>query len=191
LPPGSAPSTTCNSSSCRPSPGPGEVLVQVGATTICGTDLRILRGDKTSYVELPVVLGHEAAGTVVEVGQGVQRYRAGQRVAVLPAIPCRRCWACRHDLENVCEDKRIIGYSLDGGLAQYMLVPVDAVDASCLFVTDSGLPFEQLALAEPLGCVVNGQRQTPVGPGDAVLVMGQGRSACCTRNWPAWPGLER
>lgn len=157
-----------------PSPGPGEVLVEVGANTICGTDLRILRGEKTSYVELPVVLGHEAAGRVAEVGEGVDRYEVGDRVALTPGIPDRRCWACRHDLENMCENKRIVGYSVDGGLAEYMLVPAESVDAGCLFVAESDLPYEQLALAEPLGCVVNGQRLTPVGVGDTVLVMGAG-----------------
>jgi L-iditol 2-dehydrogenase len=157
-----------------PSAGPGEVLVEVGANTICGTDLRILRGEKTSYVELPVVMGHEAAGRVAEVGEGVDRYAPGDRVALNPGIPDRRCWACRHGLENMCEHKRIVGYSIDGGLAQYMLVPADSVAAGCLFVAESDLPDEQLALAEPLGCVVNGQRLTPVGVGDTVLVMGAG-----------------
>jgi L-iditol 2-dehydrogenase len=157
-----------------PSAGRGEVLVEVGANTICGTDLRIIRGEKTSYVELPVILGHEAAGRVVEVGEGVDRYAPGDRVALNPGIPDRRCWACRHDLENVCEHKRIVGYSVDGGLAQYMLVPAESVDAGSLFVAESDLPYEQLALAEPLGCVVNGQRLTPAGVGDTVLIMGAG-----------------
>jgi L-iditol 2-dehydrogenase len=157
-----------------PSAGRGEVLVEVGANTICGTDLRIIGGEKTSYVELPVILGHEAAGRVVEVGEGVDRYAPGDRVALNPGIPDRRCWACRHDLENVCEHKRIVGYSVDGGLAQYMLVPAESVDAGSLFVAESDLPYEQLALAEPLGCVVNGQRLTPAGVGDTVLIMGAG-----------------
>ena len=157
-----------------PSPGRGEVLVEVGANTICGTDLRILRGEKTSYVELPVVPGHEAAGRVAEVGQGVSGYRVGERVALNPNIPDRRCWACRHDLENICENKRIVEYSIDGGLAEYMLVPAESVAAGCLFVADSDLPDEQLALAEPLGCVVNGQRLTPVTADDTVLIMGAG-----------------
>ena len=157
-----------------PSAGRGEVLVEVGANTICGTDLRIIRGEKTSYVELPVILGHEAAGRVVEVGEGVDRYTPGDRVALNPGIPDRRCWACRHDLENVCEHKRIVGYSVDGGLAQYVLVPTESVDAGSLFVAESDLPYEQLALAEPLGCVINGQRQSRVEPDDVVVVMGAG-----------------
>jgi L-iditol 2-dehydrogenase len=159
-----------------PVPAPGEVLVEVGANTICGTDLRIVRGAKTAHVRLPVVLGHEAAGRVAEVGAGVVGYRPGDRVALLPAIPCRRCWACQQAMENLCVDpgRRILGYSVDGGMAEFMLVPADAVAAGCLFVARSDLPYEQLALAEPLGAVVGGQRHTPVHLRDTVLVMGAG-----------------
>lgn len=157
-----------------PAPGPGEVLVRVGANTICGTDVRILRGEKTSGVELPVVLGHEAAGHVAEVGAGVHGYEVGAPVGLAPAIPCRRCWECRHDLENVCSNMRIVGYAVDGGMAEYLLVPADAVAAGCLFVARADLPSEQLALAEPLGCVVTGQRWSPIAVDDVVVVMGAG-----------------
>ncbi len=157
-----------------PTPGPGEVLVKVGANTICGTDLRILRGEKTSFVKLPVVLGHETAGHVAEIGPGVRGYEVGAPVAMLPVIPCRRCWHCRHDLENACANKHIMGYDVDGGLAEYMLVPAAAVDAGCLFVAQADLPSEQLALAEPLACVINGQRHCRVEVDDTVLIMGAG-----------------
>jgi L-iditol 2-dehydrogenase len=159
-----------------PSAGPGEVLVEVGANTICGTDLRIVHGTKTSFVALPVVPGHEAAGRVAEVGAGVTGYRPDDRVALLPAIPCRRCWTCRQDMENLCVDpgRRILGYAVDGGMAEFMLVPADAVAAGCLFVARSDLPYEQLAMAEPLGSVVGGQRRTRIPFGGTVLVMGAG-----------------
>jgi L-iditol 2-dehydrogenase len=157
-----------------PSPGPGEVLVEVGANTICGTDGRILRGDKTSYVELPVVLGHEVAGRVAEVGPRVTGYRVGDRVGMQPSVPDLGCWACRQGLENMCEGQRILGYSVNGGMAEYMLVPAYAVEAGCLFVAESDLPYEQLALAEPLGAVLYGQSLTPVGVGDNVLIVGAG-----------------
>jgi L-iditol 2-dehydrogenase len=159
-----------------PAPAPGEVLVRVGADTICGTDLRILRGEKTSHVQMPVVLGHESAGEVVGLGEGVSGYRMGDRVAILPSIADGKCWACRHGLENLCEhpDRQIMGYSVNGALAEYMVVPAAAVDNGNLFVAESDLPYEQLALAEPIGAVVNGQRQTPVLVGDNVLIMGAG-----------------
>jgi L-iditol 2-dehydrogenase len=157
-----------------PSPGPGEVLVKVGANTICGTDLRILHGEKTSGVEPPVILGHESAGHVAEVGLGVAGYEVGAPVAVAPVVPCRRCWQCRHDLENLCANTRILGYAVDGGMAEYLLVPAEAIAGGCLFAANQNLPSEQLALAEPLSCVVNGQRWSRVEVDDLVLVMGAG-----------------
>lgn len=157
-----------------PSPGPGEVLVRVGANTICGTDLRISRGEKTSHVELPVILGHETAGHVAGTGTGVEGYEVGAPVAMSPGIPCRRCWECRHDLENMCRNLRLMGYSVNGGMAEYMLVPADGVEAGCLVVASADIASERLALAEPLGCVVCGQRWSSVEPGDVVLVMGAG-----------------
>jgi L-iditol 2-dehydrogenase len=157
-----------------PTPGPGEVLVRVGANTVCGTDARILRGEKTTGVELPVVLGHETAGHVAEVGRGVSGYEIGAPVAMAPCIPCRRCWQCRHDLENACANLRIMGYAIDGGMADFMLVPAEAVQAGCLFVSDADLPSEQLALTEPLACVVCGQRWSKVEVDDTVLILGAG-----------------
>jgi len=157
-----------------PSPAPGELLVAVGANTICGTDLRILRGEKTAGVKLPVVLGHETAGQVAAVGAGVTGYELGAPVVAAPMIPCRRCWECRHDLDNLCRNPRILGYGIDGGMAEYVLVPADAVEAGCLIVADEELPFEQLALTEPLSACVAGQKRSPVEPDDVVLVMGAG-----------------
>jgi L-iditol 2-dehydrogenase len=112
-----------------PSPGPGELLVKVGADTICGTDLRILRGEKTSGVHRGKVLGHEVAGHVVEAGRGVEGYDPGQPVAITPVIPCGHCWECTHGMENICAAQHIVGYNVDGGLAEHILVPAEAVAA--------------------------------------------------------------
>jgi L-iditol 2-dehydrogenase len=157
-----------------PTCGPGEVLVRVGANTVCGTDGRILRGEKTSGVELPVVLGHETAGHVAEVGRGVSGFEVGQPVAMCPAIPCGSCWPCQHGLENVCANLVIMGYAIDGGMAEHMLVPAFAVERGHLFAVSDDLPSEQLALAEPLACVVLGQRWAGMTPDDSVLILGAG-----------------
>jgi L-iditol 2-dehydrogenase len=157
-----------------PAPGPGEVLVAVGANTLCGTDLRILRGEKTAGVEPPVVLGHETAGHVAGVGAGVDGYALGAPVVVVPIIPCRRCWECRHDLDNLCRNPRILGYAVHGGMADYILLPTDAVAANCLLVAHEDLPSERLALTEPLSACVAGQTWCPVEPDDVVVVMGAG-----------------
>lgn len=152
----------------------GEVLVEVEANTVCGTDVRILRGEKTTGIRPPTILGHEFAGRVAAVGDGVAGYEVGTPVAMAPIIPCRRCFFCRHDMENVCENRQGMGQEIDGGLSQYVRVPSAAVEAGCLFVAREGMPPEQLALAEPLSCCVYGQRRSRVGLDDTVLIMGGG-----------------
>ena len=158
----------------RPEIGPDEVLVEVGANTVCGTDLRILRGEKSKGIDRNVVLGHEMAGHVAEVGRDVRGYEVGAPVAMAPVIPCRRCYYCRRDMENMCSEARILGYVVDGGLSEYVRVPADAVEAGNLFVAGEDPPSELLALAEPLSCCVNGHRRSGTRLDDAVLVIGAG-----------------
>ena len=157
-----------------PEAGAGEVLVEVGANTLCGTDVRILRGEKTTGIYPPSILGHEFAGRVAAVGEGVEGYDIGVPVAMYPTIPCLRCFYCKRDMENVCLNWKAMGYEVDGGLSQYVRIPADAVEAGCLFVAHEDVPPEQLALAEPLSCCVHGQRLSRVGLDDTVLIMGAG-----------------
>lgn len=158
----------------RPSAGGGEVVVRVGANTICGTDVRILKGEKTKGVVIPGVLGHELSGRVVEVGAGVSGREVGETVVVAPQIPCGRCPACRRDLENLCPNIRILGYDIFGGLSEYVLVPKEAVAAGCVFAADERVPFEHLALAEPLACCINGHEKSGTKMGDNVVILGAG-----------------
>ncbi|HET7480050.1 MAG TPA: alcohol dehydrogenase catalytic domain-containing protein [Rubrobacteraceae bacterium] len=154
--------------------GPDEVLVKIGANTVCGTDLRILRGEKTKGVALPTVLGHELAGHITEVGRDVRGYEAGMQVAVSPGVPCGRCYPCLHDMENMCTDLHLFGYDIYGGLEEYVRVPARAVELGNLFVAEKELPAEHLALCEPLACCVNGHRRSGTSVDDAVLIMGAG-----------------
>jgi L-iditol 2-dehydrogenase len=157
-----------------PEPGPGEVLLEVAATTLCPTDVRIISGEKQTGVELPVVPGHEIAGRVASIGDGAAGFDVGGQVALMPGVPCRRCGPCIRGLEHLCEHLRIVGYAIDGGLADHLLVPAAAIEAGTLIPTRVEVPPEQLALAEPLGCVLTGHAATPVRPGDTVVVMGAG-----------------
>lgn len=157
-----------------PEIGPDEVLVKVGANTVCGTDVRILRGEKTRGIGQPVVLGHELAGRVAEVGSNVRGYEVGAAVGLAPAIACLHCYYCKRGMENVCLNKRIVGNIEDGGLAEYVRIPADAVAAGNLVVAHEDLPPEYLALAEPLGCCVRGHENYRVELDDTVLVMGAG-----------------
>ncbi|PSL08057.1 L-iditol 2-dehydrogenase [Haloactinopolyspora alba] len=157
-----------------PDIGRDEVLVRVAANTICGTDLRILRGEKTRGVRRPSVLGHEFAGTVAAAGADAGGFAEGDPVAMAPVVPCLRCVHCRNDRENVCADRRAMGYEFDGAIAEYVRIPAAAIAAGNLFHVDADLPLEQLALAEPLACCVNGFGRSAVRPGDTVVVMGAG-----------------
>lgn len=157
-----------------PEVGPGDVLLRVGANTVCGTDGRILRGEKSAGVAKGVVLGHELAGYVIEVGSEVTGFKVGDLVGVLPTLPCGVCLYCMEGEENLCEDSSIFGYDVNGGLAEYVLIPKAAILAGCAFVADPKLAPEQVSMAEPLGCVLNGADNYQVHVGDTVLIIGAG-----------------
>ena len=157
-----------------PDIGPGEVLMRVGANTLCGTDGRILRGEKTKGVRRPSILGHEFAGHVARVGQRVRGFEVGTPVAMAPVIPDRRCFYCKHGMENACLNRKAMGYEFDGGLSEYVRIPALAIEAGNLFVAREDLPSEYLALAEPLSCCVNGHRRSRVGIDSTVLILGGG-----------------
>jgi L-iditol 2-dehydrogenase len=157
-----------------PDIGPDEVLVKVGANTICGTDVRIFRGEKTKGISLPTILGHEMAGHVHKIGQHVRGYEVGAAVAMAPVISCHHCFYCQNGMENVCPNPKIVGYDVNGGLSEYVRIPADAVAAGNLFVVQKDVPSEYLALAEPLACCVNGHHRSRIHLNSTVLIMGSG-----------------
>jgi len=157
-----------------PEIGANEVLVKVGANTICGTDVRIFRGEKTKGIPLPTILGHEMAGHVYQIGRQVKGYEVGAPVAMAPVIACHRCYYCQHGMENVCPNQKIVGYDVKGGLSEYVRIPADAVAAGNLFIAQQDLPSEYLALAEPLACCVHGHHRSQVRVNSSVLILGSG-----------------
>lgn len=157
-----------------PEPGPGEILLKVGSNTVCGTDLRILRGEKTAGVRPGVVLGHEIAGTIVEVGKGVTDYAVGDLAVITPVVTCGTCFYCLRELEHFCENSILYGYALDGGLAEYCLVPAHAVARKNVAVAKPGTSLTALSLTEPLGCVLNGLTNYTVKLGDTAVILGAG-----------------
>jgi 2-desacetyl-2-hydroxyethyl bacteriochlorophyllide A dehydrogenase len=132
-----------------PTPGPREVVVDVAACGICGTDLHILQGEFAPT--LPVVPGHEFAGEVVAVGTAVTELRLGDRVAVDPSLFCKECYYCRRGQDNLCERWAAIGVTTAGGAAEFARAPV----ANCVRLPD-GVRIEDAALIEPLSCAVRG-----------------------------------
>jgi len=151
----------------KPDPQAGELLVQVRACGICGTDRHIYHGE--SPARPPVILGHEFAGEVVAVGPGVSPDWIGHRVAVDPNIYCGRCEYCRDGRSQLCTGLRAIGVTQDGGFAQFCVVP----EAQALPVPE-GLSFEEAAMAEPVACCLHGIDLADVRAGQRVAVLGGG-----------------
>jgi L-iditol 2-dehydrogenase len=157
-----------------PEAGAGELILRVRAATVCGTDLRILTGRKTKGVRFPSVIGHEFAGEVVQAGAGVTQFKTGDRVCMDPVIPCRACAYCKSGRENVCVNRQAMGYEFDGAFAEYIRIPAIALQSGNVFRMPNGMSFEAAALAEPLACCVNGQRNAGVQLGDSVVILGAG-----------------
>ena len=154
----------------RPVPaltGVEDVLLDVAACGICGTDLQILGGGHPATVG--VVLGHEFTGTVAEVAEGVGSLEPGERVVVAPNVSCGQCEWCRRGLRNQCERFTTHGVFVDGGLAPHVRVP-----ASACHPISPALPPHVAALVEPLSTVVHGVRQARPFPGETALVIGAG-----------------
>ena len=158
-----------------PTPGPGEVVLAVEATTICGTDLRIMSGEKTTGVRPGVTLGHEIAGRIASLGEGVEGLTAGQQATVSIVVSCGTCRACLTGREHLCSRCELVGYGMDGGLAPWLRVPARAVRRGNIISVAAEMPATRLALAEPLSCVLNGHRRhSGVNPGETVVIIGGG-----------------
>jgi L-iditol 2-dehydrogenase len=144
-----------------------EVIVDVDACGICGTDLHIVEGSSRSTP--PVVIGHEYAGTIVEMGKSVRGHTVGERVVVDPNISCGECFYCRRGLVHLCSSLRALGVDIDGGMAEFSVVP-----ARQLFSLGPDLPSEVSAFVEPLSCAVHGIDRAGIVAGDSVVVLGGG-----------------
>jgi len=151
-----------------PHVGPGDVLVKIRASGICGSDVM----EWYRIKKAPLVLGHEVTGDVAEVGPGVEKLRAGQRIFVTHHVPCNTCRYCLHGHHTACDTLHATKFH-PGGFAQYVLVPPINVDRGVLVLPDD-VSYEDGSFVEPLGTVVRGQRNARIGPGDSVLVLGCG-----------------
>jgi 2-desacetyl-2-hydroxyethyl bacteriochlorophyllide A dehydrogenase len=153
-----------------PEPSAGEVLVRVRACGICGTDVHIFKGEYLG--EYPIIPGHEFAGTVEAVGEGVTAFRPGEHVAVEPNICCDKCRMCLINEENFCENWQAIGVTRPGAMADLVVAPEKNV-------FDIGpLNFKAGAFMEPLSCVLHGVEKLQVRSGDRTLIIGAGPIGC-------------
>lgn len=153
-----------------PTPGPGEIVVRVCAALTCGTDLKVYRrGYHARMLEPPIPFGHEMAGVVHQVGEGVTKFKVGDRVVPLNSAPCGNCYFCIRNQENLCDDLLFN----NGAYADFLLIPKRIVDKNTLHLPED-LPFEHAALTEPLACVVRGLEECQAVVGDSVAVIGAG-----------------
>lgn len=154
-----------------PTIGPGEILMQVQASGICGSDvMEWYRRDK-----VPLVLGHEVAGTVVETGKGVSRFSKGDRITSTHHVPCFNCHYCHMGHHTVCNTLLKGTHFEPGGFAQYLKIPAINVERGTFHMPE-GVTFEEASFMEPLACVLRAQRNAPIMPGNTVLVLGCGVS---------------
>ena len=157
----------------RPALGPNDVLVRVAACGICGSDVHGYDGSSGRRIP-PIVMGHEAAGTVAEVGPAVERARPGDRVTFDSTIYCGQCDACRSGEVNLCRNRRILGVSCDefrqhGAYAEYVAVP-----EHILYPLPPELPFEFAALIEPVSVALHAVGLLKINPGERAVVVGSG-----------------
>ena len=155
-----------------PTPAAGEVLVQIGSVGVCGSDVHYYEHGRigSHVVEQPLVLGHEAGGRVVAVGDGVPVTRVGQRVSVEPGIPCGRCRECRTGHYNLCATVRFLATPpVDGAFCDYLAVPSDFAHAVPDAISD-----DAAGLLEPLSVAIWAHHKAGTGAGSSVLVSGAG-----------------
>jgi len=174
----------------RPGLQPDEVLVRVRACGICGSDVHGMDGSTGRRIP-PLIMGHEGAGEVADVGPAVRDWRPGDRVTFDSTVYCGRCWHCLRGEVNLCDERRVLGVSCaefrrDGAFAEYVAVP-----ERILYRLPDNLSFEQAAMVEAVSVAAHAVGRTPLAAGASVAVLGAGmigslliqvlRAAGCSR----------
>ena len=145
-----------------------EVLVKIRAFGICGSDVAILKG-KNPFVIYPRIIGHEVAGEVVQIGKDVMNLKIGDKVVLEPIEYCGKCYACTHNMHNVCEELEVYGVHRDGGFCEYMVT-----DSKKWHKVDNSLTFAEAVVAEPYTIGEQSTSRADVKEGDFVLITGAG-----------------
>ncbi|HEY9628272.1 MAG TPA: alcohol dehydrogenase catalytic domain-containing protein [Coleofasciculaceae cyanobacterium] len=154
----------------EPTPAAGEVVMQVGVATTCGTDLKVWRrGGHAKMLKPPTAFGHEAAGRIVAIGSGVTGWQVGDRVVANNSAPCMTCFFCQKQEYSLCTD---LSFN-NGTFAEYLKIPAPIVQRNLLPIP-AELPDAIAAMTEPLACVLHGAARANVKPGDRVALLGDG-----------------
>ncbi len=163
-----------------PEPGPGEVLVRLGAAGICGSDMHYyFHGRVGSFrIREPLTPGHEASGVVAAVGDGVSRVKTGDRIAINPSSPCGRCAGCREGRENLCSNMRFLGSAsvfphVQGMFSEYFVMP----ERQCVPVS-ADVSMQEIAMSEPLSVALHSAHRAGNLLGKSVLITGSGTIGC-------------
>ncbi|NJL65477.1 MAG: alcohol dehydrogenase catalytic domain-containing protein [Methylacidiphilales bacterium] len=153
-----------------PIPQVGEVVIRIGAATTCGTDLKVWRrGGHAKMLKPPTLFGHEAAGEIVALGEGVTKWKIGDRVVANNSAPCMKCYFCQREEYSLCPN---LTWN-NGTFAEYLQIPAPIVEHNLLSLPDA-LADELAAMTEPLACVLHGVARSGVKPGDRVVLLGDG-----------------
>ncbi|MCK4298855.1 MAG: alcohol dehydrogenase catalytic domain-containing protein [Planctomycetes bacterium] len=153
-----------------PEPGPGQVLLVPRYASICGTDQHVFQGEFKGRVEYPAVLGHEFSALVEAVGEGVEEFAPGDRVAVDPIVPCMHCAACVDGRLNACRRLKLLGIDLPGGFAQRVVA-----QAHACFRLPEEVTLHDAALTELFSLGIHACRRAQIEPGDVVVILGAGK----------------
>lgn len=152
-----------------------EVLVRVKCAAICGTDVRILgNGSPYATENNPRILGHELSGIIEKVGSNIKGYKEGMRVAVAPNMGCGICSFCISGNGQLCKDYRALGINIDGGFAEFVKIPEEAVRQGNITILSDSVSFEEAAINEAFSCAYNGFSRCALQPGETCLVIGAG-----------------
>ena len=168
-----------------PKIGPGELLVRIEASGICGSDVM----EWYRIKKAPLVLGHEIAGEIVEIGEGVERYKVGDRVSASHHVPCNTCHYCLSDRHTSCDTLRSTTFE-PGGFAEFVRLPAINVDRGVYPLPDE-VSYDEGTFVEPLACVLRAQRIARLRPGQSVLVVGSGMTGILQVNLARASGAGR
>ena len=153
------------------------ILLRVKACAVCGSDIRIFHFGNDRVVP-PQIIGHEISGEIVKVGKNVTKFKVGERVAVGADVPCGECAFCEAGMGNNCHINYAIGYQFQGGFAEYLPLNRIVVNYGPVHKIPDHVGYNEAALAEPLGCVLNGLERCKIKLCDSVVIIGCGPIGC-------------
>ena len=157
----------------RPRISENEILMRVRAATICASDIRSYNYGN-GRMRPPRILGHEIAGDVEEIGSNVKGYDSGMRITLNPNIFCGMCVFCVTGRHELCDERRALGFDVDGGFAEYLLIPFESIRTGVICEIPDNISYEEAALIEPISCCLHAQSLVKVGAGDTVAIIGAG-----------------